>query len=218
MIVPLAPGEEAWRKLVPDFAALPAASEVLFVGPTRPDGLPAFARWVEAAPGRGRQMNAAAREAAGEYLWFLHADSRIPVGAVHRLLASVEEAPEALHFFDLAFGHESSRLMALNEAGAWIRSHVLKLPFGDQGFCLSRDLWTRLGGFPEDAPYGEDHLLVWRALRQGIVIRGVGARLVTSSRKYRDKGWLKTTLTHQVLTARQAWPELVRLVRQRRSR
>ncbi len=218
VIVPLAPGDDAWRRLAPDFAALPEASEVIFVGPERPADLPARVRWVDSPRGRGRQMNAAAATAQGEFLWFLHADSRIPMGAVQRLALALEAEPGALHFFDLAFGHDAPRLMALNEAAAWLRSHYLKLPFGDQGLCLARALFENLGGFPEEAPYGEDHLLVWRALRQGIEIRAVGARLVTSARKYRDKGWLKTTLRHQLLTYRQALPELVQLLKEKRSR
>lgn len=229
VIVPLAPGEDAWRRLVPDLTALmqsqsfPAersnalgiSSEVLFAGPSKPEGLPSTVRWVDAPKGRGRQMNAAAATAGGEYLWFLHADSRLPVGTFHRLLASLEEAPKALHYFDLSFGHEADRWERLNAYGAWLRSRVLYLPFGDQGFCLSRDSFTRLGGFPEDARYGEDHLLVWAALRQGVAVKPVGARLVTSPRKYRERGWLKTTLMHQYLTYKQALPEAVKLVRER---
>ncbi len=218
VIVPLAPGDSAWTRLAPDFASLPKASEVLFVGPERPAALPGNVRWIDAPRGRAGQMNAASREAQGEFLWFLHADSRLPVGVVLRLKAALEEAPGALHFFDLSFGHDASWLMALNAAGAWVRSHLLHLPFGDQGFCLRRDLLTRLGGFPEDASYGEDHLLVWRALRQGVEIRPVGARLVTSARKYRDRGWLKTTLRHQYLTYRQALPELYQFLKDRAAR
>jgi hypothetical protein len=215
VVVPVAPGEDAWTRLLPDFASLPKGGEILFVGPERPDGLPASVNWIDAPLGRARQMNLAARAATGEFLWFLHADSRIPVGGVRRLAASLEEAPDALHYFDLAYGHGSPRLMSVNEVGVWLRSRVLKLPFGDQGLCLRKDLWTRLGGFPEDQPYGEDHLLVWRALRQGVTVKPVGARLVTSARKYQKQGWLKTTLRHQYLTYKQALPELVALVKDR---
>jgi hypothetical protein len=88
-----------------------------------------------------------------------------------------------------------------------IRSRFLGLPFGDQGFCLSREHFQQIGRFDEHASYGEDHLLVWSARRQGILIRSVGASIATSARKYQAHGWLRMTLRNAWLTWRQAIPE-----------
>ena len=74
-------------------------------------------------------------------------------------------------------------------------------------------MFFSLGGFPEDAPYGEDHLLAWRAHQQGVPLRCTGARLRTSARKYGERGWLRTTARHVYLTYRQALPEAARLWR-----
>jgi hypothetical protein len=87
------------------------------------------------------------------------------------------------------------------------------MPFGDQGLVLARSTMAALGGFDESAPYGEDHLLVWAAHRGGVPLRATGARLLTSARKYQERGWLQTTSAHVLLTYRQAWPELLKLVR-----
>ena len=38
---------------------------------------------------------------------------------------------------------------------------------GDQGFCLSATDLKGLQGYPEQASYGEDHLLVWKAGSMG---------------------------------------------------
>jgi hypothetical protein len=223
VIVPLAPGETAWTALAADLALLPPGCEILLVGPEAP-ALPAASAasglaslsgrkyrlaWLRAGPGRARQMNAAARAATGRHLWFVHADTRFGAAALPALGRSLRATPRALHYFDLGFSGGPS-LMAVNAAGVWLRSHLLRMPFGDQGFCLERSLFLELGGFDEDAPYGEDHLLVWQARRAGVPLRCTGTRLVTSARKYQERGWAATTLRHLYLTYKQAWPELKR--------
>jgi len=51
---------------------------------------------------------------------------------------------------------------------------------------------------------------VWRARRAGLPLRAIDAALVTSARKYAERGWLRTTLRHWRLTADQAWREMRR--------
>ena len=101
--------------------------------------------------------------------------------------------------------------MQLNEWGAWFRSQVLGIPFGDQGFCLHRKLYEQIGKFPESAEYGEDHLLVWHARQAGIKLRCTGSALTTSARKYKHHGWGALTLKFQFLWIKQALPELWKL-------
>jgi hypothetical protein len=221
IIVPLRPGETSWTALVRDLAQLPVGTELIFTGPRPPEtSLPAAEwnatgvgrrlAWVRSPLGRASQLNAGARAATGRFLWFLHADSRLAADSYDALEHSLAEAPDALHYFDLAFLGDGPELMRLTTAGTWFRSRVLGMPFGDQGFCLAREVFWRAGGFDERAPYGEDHLLVWQAARVGIPLRGVGARLLTSARKYREAGWAKTTLRHIWLTYRQALPEWIK--------
>ena len=40
------------------------------------------------------------------------------------------------------------------------------------------------GGFPEDAPYGEDHLFVLQAARHGARPNRIGVAVGTSARRY----------------------------------
>jgi GT2 family glycosyltransferase len=155
-------------------------------------------------------MNAAARAARRRYLWFLHADTRFGPGVLAALRRSLAAEPEGLHYFDLGFAPGGPALMPVNAAGVWVRSRLLGMPFGDQGFCLSRRVFARLGGFDEEASYGEDHLLVWKARRAGVPLRCAGARLLTSARKYQERGWLATTARHLYLTYKQALPELLK--------
>jgi hypothetical protein len=213
-VIPVAPGERALAGLLAQLEALPPEAEILVSGAEPPlPSLPPRCRWLLAPRGRAPQLNAGARAATREFLWFLHADSRLAPRTLPALERSLAADPGALHYFDLRFLDDGPALMRLNEAGAWLRSRVGGMPFGDQGLCLRRGLWARLGGFRTDVEYGEDHLLVWRARREGVRLRPTEAPLLTSARRYRERGWLATTARHLRLTARQAIPEWLALVR-----
>jgi GT2 family glycosyltransferase len=217
VIVPVGPGDEAWRGLLPALAALPADAALRLVA-CRPEdrdgpalamahGLPADRDWLLAPRGRARQLNAGARATRGEILWFLHADTRFDdaQGAVAAVRAGASAQPGALGFFDLRFAGDGPGATAVNALGAWIRSHWLGLPFGDQGLFMARDTFERLGGFDEALPAAEDHALVWAARRAGVPLRAAGAAITTSARRYAEHGWARTTLRHLRLTAQQAW-------------
>ena len=218
VIIPLAPNETAWKNLIKDFAKLPDGTEILFVTSNKTKhsheliNLPQKkVYWLKSTPGRANQMNAGAQSAKGEYLWFLHADSKFDEHTIPALLHSIQNYPNSLLFFDLAFLNDATPLMYLNAFGARFRSRILNVPFGDQGFCINKKLFNKLNGFPEGLAYGEDHVFVWKARQQGVPIQPTGATLYTSARKYKEHGWLKTTITTQYLWIKQALPEIRKL-------
>lgn len=219
VIIPMTLHEQAWKNLLPDLAGLPLDSEIIFA---LPQGAPALEipephpriviKQISEGTGRAAQMNAAASMAEGMQLWFLHADSRLGRDTIPSLLRRLKQYPDWLLYGDLKFLNDATPLMKLNEVGAWIRSRFFGMPFGDQGLCIRKKLFHDLGGYPEDITYGEDHVFVWRARQQGIALRPIEAPIYTSARKYRDHGWLKTTLRHVILTYKQARPEFCRLM------
>lgn len=213
IVVPVGPGDESWRDLVTALGPQMGPDEELVLSATEPrpsTGLPAGAAWLQGPRGRARQLNAGAAAARGRWLWFLHADSHLPPEALPALRRRLAAGGRTLWFFDLQFRDDGPPFMRLTAAGVRFRSRVLGLPFGDQGLALARDAFETLGGFPESAPYGEDHLLVWAARRAGMSVRPVGTPIGTSARKYRRDGWGRTTATHLWLTIRQALPEGLR--------
>ena len=220
VIVPLGPGEQEAAGLLHDLAALPPGSELILVradpGPYPiPPNWPAnlVVRQVAAAGGRARQLNLGARHAAGKWLWFVHADTRLGAGCLDALAAFIAQDARALGWFDLAFRNDGPRLARLNARGANLRARWLGIPFGDQGFVLQASAFAGLGGYDETASYGEDHLFVWTARSAGIPARRIAGTVATSARKYARRGWARTTLTHWVLTVAQAWPAWRRLRR-----
>ena len=222
VIVPVGPGDAAWRNLLPALLSeLAGRGEVILSGTTpAPDDLGALAgagdvRWCAGPAGRAAQQNRAAALARGTFLWFLHADSRPVPGTVPILLGALAREPATLWYFDLRFADDGPPAVLLNEAGAWFRSRALGLPFGDQGLALARTRFEALGGFREDVRYGEDHLLVWAARQAGGAVRPVGLPLGTSARRYRDEGWLRTTARFAARTWAQALPEAWRWLRTR---
>ncbi len=208
IIVPAGPGDRAWQALLPQLAAAGARELVLVVpaGETPAAGfLPAGVRLVEAAVGRAQQLNAGAAATISQWLWFVHADTRLDastLNALHRFLAA---DATAIGYFDLRFLRDGPRLTVLNSLGAHVRSRWLGLPFGDQGLLMPRRVFDALGHFDPGHAGGEDHALVWAARRAGVPLKPVGAPIHTSARKYAQRGWWTTTRQHLRLTCVQAW-------------
>lgn len=134
VIILLASNETAWQS---DLAKLSDGTEIMFVTPDTVSLshdnvlLPnKEIRRLFSAPGRASQMNAGMRAAKGEYMWFLHADSKFGHNTISVLLRAIKNHPRNLLFFDLAFIGDATPLMLLNAWGVRFRSRVLKLAFG----------------------------------------------------------------------------------------
>ncbi len=198
LIVPLGPTEPLPSELLGSLASLSGFAEGL-VAATEPlqHDLPLGWRATVSTAGRGRQQNAAAAAASGRWLLFLHADSRIDGGACRALRHFVDSAPDAIGYAWLRFASDGPRQTCLNAIGANLRSRWLGLPYGDQALCLPAAWFLRLGGFREDLSRGEDLDLVVRARLLGLRTRPLNFTIETSARRYRERGWLRTSWAHQ---------------------
>ncbi len=133
--------------------------------------------------GRGRQLNAGARAATGEVLVFLHADTQLPGDArawIERTLADRGVVAGAFRVRTVADVGRNWLGPLLRIAD--IRSHVTRLPYGDQALFVRRDAFERVGGFP-DEPLMEDVDLVRRLRRVGRVVT-VPAYVRASGRRF----------------------------------
>ncbi len=193
-------------------AKLPASAEVLIVYP-QPDRIEEASHNRDSGPqwrviasdvGRAIQQNAGAHEARNDWLWFLHADSQLTEETLSALAKFIAADIDRLGYFDLEFINDGPSLMFVNTIGAWLRSHLFDMPFGDQGLVMPRRTFSRLGGFDASVTCGEDHELIWRARHNNIAVKAVDAALLTSARRYAQQGWWKTTRWSVAETWRQA--------------
>jgi rSAM/selenodomain-associated transferase 2 len=95
---------------------------------------------------RAAQMNLGARRAAGDVLLFLHADTRLPEGA----LAAVESAVAGGAVggcFRLRLQEASPVLRAMEPVGDW-HTRATRTTFGDRAIFARRDAFEAAGGYP----------------------------------------------------------------------
>lgn len=211
VIIPLGPNEESWRGLIDQLPLdRPSIEVIISASRPKPGGTGNELIWLSGKPGRGRQLNRAAKLARGQWLWFVHTDCRLSERTLSSVLDFTGRDEPALGYCKLRFLEDGPRLVWLNAIGANLRSRLLHLPYGDQALCLPAHWLDRLGGFREDLDRGEDLDLVVRARQAGLPVRPIHATVRTSARRYRQYGWLHTTLSHQIA----AW----RLVRNARNR
>ena len=133
--------------------------------------------------GRATQMNAGARAAKGDILFFLHADSTLPpqaLGAIHQALSapSVSGGSFYLEFDD------HRRFFKILAAFSRL-NHVLST-YGDQGLFLRAETFQAVGGFQE-IPVMEDVEIQKRLRAAGRFVK-IPRPIVTSARRYRQKG------------------------------
>jgi len=147
-----------------------------------------------ARQGRGAQMNAAALQASGDLLLFLHADSRIDDScllskAVQALIMAQRESKQTAGHFCLRFIRTSPRnAMAYRYAEEKTAFNRVNTTNGDQGLLLSKEFFRQLGGFDESMPFLEDQRLAEKIRSQGKWITLPGY-LKTSARRFEKEGF-----------------------------
>ena len=143
---------------------------------------------IRASKGRGPQLRAGAEAASGEWLLFLHADTRLAPGwlAVAETFMADPANTERAAVFRLTLDDGDPRARRIEKGAAW-RARVLGLAYGDQGLLISRDFYRSLGGYPP-IPLMEDVALIRRIGRKRLAILDHAA--ITSAARYRRDGWL----------------------------
>ncbi len=144
----------------------------------------AGARVVAAPRGRGVQLAAGAAAAEGEWLLFLHADTRPGPGWREAVQAAMHD-PTRAHYFRFALDDPSPEARRLERRVAW-RCRVLALPYGDQGLLIHRTLYAEAGGF-RPIPLMEDVDLVRRLGRRRLA--PMPAAALTSAARWHREGW-----------------------------
>ena len=151
---------------------------------------------------RGRKLNIASLVARGETLLFLHADTRLPFDYRSQIEAILDahdsQSGITLGAFKLSVANASIALRGLIAVANW-RSKRLALPYGDQAFFIKASAFEALGGFKQ-WPLMEDFELCRRVAKLG-QIRIADSCVVTSNRRWKKLGLIRTTLRNQAIIA-----------------
>lgn len=195
VVVPALDEAANLARLLPDLWRAWPDIEIIVVDGGSRDGTPdvvrgqAGVRLLEGARGRARQMNAGARQAGGDVLLFLHADTRLPDGAAGAIAATLADPAVVGGRFDVRF---DSRRRVLGMV-AWFmnaRSRATSICTGDQAIFVRRAAFEAVGGYP-DIALMEDIELCRRLKTRGR-LAALRARVTTSARKWEREGPLRT--------------------------
>jgi rSAM/selenodomain-associated transferase 2 len=177
--------------------------EVVVVDGGSTDGSPALvappARLVPSRRGRGTQLNAGAAAATGDVLWFHHADTRVDPAALGQLRAALADPQVVGGGLTLRFDRRTPALdwVAMTSTARARRLHQV---FGDQAMFVRRDVFERLGGFP-DLPLMEDFEFSRRLARVGRLVV-LPATSTASARRFEQHGTLRLLAFMQVIKLR----------------
>ena len=196
IIIPAVNEAHNLRRLLPALSKSFPGVEVIVVDGGSIDGSPQvvqgfpFARFLETPRGRARQMNAGAREAQGEILLFLHADTFLPHGAFEAIRAALADPQIVGGRF--AFHLDSSRPIYRPITGVMnlLRSRPDLIATGDQALFVRRKIFIEMDGYPE-IPLMEDVEFI-KNLKQRGSIAYLRLAATTSTRKWEREGVFQT--------------------------
>ncbi len=149
--------------------------------------------------GRGVQLAAGAAAAAGDWFFFLHADTRPQDGWIPALRKFINAPDSQRRAAVLRFRLDDRALAArLVERAVAIRTGLFRLPYGDQGLLIGRAFYEELGGYAR-IPLMEDVDIVRRIGRSRLSV--LNAAGLTSAERYRRDGYLLRPLRNLVCLA-----------------
>ena len=159
---------------------------------------------------RAHQMNAGAKHATGEVLYFIHADVKLIPSFVHDICDAVNEGFNAgcyRYVFD-----SSHPMLRINSYCT--RFDRIMCRGGDQTLFVKRSIFESLNGFDEYYSIMEDYDFILR-LRKNCQFKIIPKNITVSARKYETNSWLRVQLANLIVFLmffRKQSPEQMRLV------
>ena len=135
---------------------------------------------------RGLQLDIGAKNSKGEWLIFLHADTRLTHDWFKKINSFLKGNKNIIYYFEFKINHKKIIYRVL-EILVNIRSKFFKQPYGDQGLIIHRTIYFKNNGF-RNIPLMEDVDFLMR-LNEKKDLKQLNFPIFISSRK-----WEKTNI------------------------
>jgi rSAM/selenodomain-associated transferase 2 len=149
-------------------------------------------RLVASQRGRATQMNAGAHAARGDILWFVHADSELPLQGLAEITRIVGDSSVVGGYFRVRL--PGALIYRLTDSFAHYTGLLFRIRCGDHGIFCRRTAFLKIGGFPK-VPLMEDVEFFRRLHRYGRVVHSE-KRIVVSPRRYEAIGPARLTFAY----------------------
>ena len=140
---------------------------------------------------RGLQLNIGAKNSKGEWLIFLHADTRLKNDWATKIKSVLKGDDNYIYYFKFKINNKKIVYRVL-EILVNFRSQIFKQPYGDQGLIIHRSTYFKNNGFRK-IPIMEDVDFLKR-LNNKKDLKKLNIPIFTSSRK-----WERTNIFIQAL-------------------
>jgi len=146
------------------------------------------AKVISSERGRGVQLLTGAREALGDVLWFLHADTIVPNDSTKPIVEALSDPAVVGGNFAVHFSGSGRAASFMT----WLYPQLrrLGLCYGDSAIFVRREAYYRVGGF-KALPIFEDLDLLRELRRIGKFVH-LSSTVVTSSRRFEEHSFVGT--------------------------
>src|SRR5689334_4066181 len=178
-------------------------AEIIVVDGGSSDGTPKMAAElcdcvVTTCANRAVQMNAGAKAANGEVLWFVHEDAQVPPRALREIERVLSDRRVVGGYFRIALP-QPGFVYRLTDTFAHYAGLLLRMRCGDHAIFCRRDVFELVGGFPE-VPLMED-VEFFRSISRHGRMRVIPCRLTASARRYERVGPLRLSCAYGLIAA-----------------
>jgi len=140
---------------------------------------------------RGLQLDMGAKNSKGDWLIFLHADTRLTHDWFRKINSFLKENKNSIYYFEFKINNKKIIYRVL-EILVNFRSKFFKQPYGDQGLIINRTIYFKNNGF-KNIPLMEDVDFLMR-LNKKKDLKQLNFPIFISSRK-----WERTNIFLQAI-------------------